>query len=121
MRKETSLAQKQTITPEDLWDKPLIMSRQAINGTVLTTWLKKDASQLNIVASYNLLYNASLMAEEGLGYVLCLDGIINVTNTNLCFKPFQPKLEVGMSIVFKKYHFFSKALEIFLEKLKQIE
>lgn len=118
MQKDAPLAYKESITPEDLWDKRLIVSRQAIKGTELTTWLGKDATQLNIVASYNLLYNASLMAEEGLGYVLCLDGIINVTDTNLCFKPLKPKLEVGMSIVFKKYHFFSKALEIFLEKLK---
>ena len=75
MRKDAPLAYKESITPEDLWDKRLIVSRQAIKGTELTTWLGKDATQLNIVASYNLLYNASLMAEEGLGYVLCLDEI----------------------------------------------
>ena len=121
MRCDCPLADKKYIIPEDLWDKPLIVSRQAIKGPVLTSWLKKEASQLNITASYNLVYNASLMVEEGLGYALCLDKIINVTGeSQLCFRPFKPKLEVGMSIVWKKYQIFPKALEKFLEKLKEV-
>lgn len=28
MQKEDSLAEKETISPEDLWDKPLILSKQ---------------------------------------------------------------------------------------------
>ncbi len=120
MKKDSSLAQKECITPQDLWEKPLIVSRQAIKGNDLTQWLKKDISQLNIIAYYNLVYNASLMVDEGLGYALCLDKIINVTDTTLCFKPFQPKLEVGMNIVWKKYQILSKASEKFLEKLKEI-
>ncbi len=120
MKKDSSLAQKECITPQDLWEKPLIVSRQAIKGNDLIQWLKKDISQLNIIAHYNLVYNASLMVDEGLGYALCLDKIINVTDTTLCFKPFQPKLEVGMNIVWKKYQILSKASEKFLEKLKEI-
>ena len=120
MKRNSSLAEKEFVTPQDLWEKPLIVSRQAIKGKDLTQWLKKDVSQLNIIAHYNLVYNASLMVDEGLGYALCLDKIINVTNTNLCFKAFQPKLEVGMNIVWKKYQILSKASEKFLEKLKEI-
>ena len=119
-KKDSSIVQKECITPQDLWEKPLIVSRQAIKGNDLTQWLKKDISQLNIIAHYNLVYNASLMVDEGLGYALCLDKIINVTDTTLCFKPFQPKLEVGMNIVWKKYQILSKASEKFLEKLKEI-
>ena len=121
MKRDCPLADKEYVTPEDLWDKPLIVSRQAINGTELTLWLKKEVSQLNIAASYNLVYNASLMVEEGLGYALCLDKIINVTGkSQLCFKAFNPKLEIGMSIVWKKYQIFPRASEKFLEKLKEI-
>ncbi len=120
MKRNSSLAEKEFVTPQDLLEKPLIVSRQAIKGKDLTQWLKKDVSQLNIIAHYNLVYNASLMVDEGLGYALCLDKIINVTNTNLCFKAFQPKLEVGMNIVWKKYQILSKASEKFLEKLKEI-
>ena len=120
MKNDSPLSEKEFVTPQDLWEKPLIVSRQAIKGKELPQWLKKDISQLNIIAHYNLVYNASLMVDEGLGYALCLDKIINVTNTNICFKPFQPKLEVGMNIVWKKHQILSKAAEKFLEILKEI-
>jgi hypothetical protein len=46
--------------------------------------LGTDFERLNIVATYNILYNASLMVKEGVGYALCLNKIINTTgNSNL--------------------------------------
>lgn len=121
MKNDCVLAQKDYVTAQDLWDKSLIVSRQAIKGKILTDWLEKDISQLNIIAYYNLVYNASLMVEEGLGYALCIDKIINITeDSNICFKPFYPNLEVGMDIVWKKYQVFSRASQKFLEALKQM-
>ena len=121
MKNDCVLAQKEYVTAQDLWDKPLIVSRQAIKGKILTDWLEKDISQLNIIAYYNLVYNASLMVEEGLGYALCIDKIINITeDSNICFKPFYPNLEAGMDIVWKKYQVFSRASQKFLEALKQM-
>lgn len=119
MRQDSPLADRDTIHPEDLWDKPLILSRQQKEGSELSIWLKKDFSELNIVATYNLLFNGSLMVDEGLGYALCLDGIINTSgNSNLCFKPLEPPLELGMNLVWKKYQVFSKGAEKFLKQLK---
>ena len=119
MRRDSPLADRDTIQPEDLWDKPLILSRQQKEGSELSLWLKKDFSELNIVATYSLLFNGSLMVDEGLGYALCLDGIINTSgNSNFCFKPLEPPLELGMNLVWKKYQVFSKGAEKFLEQLK---
>lgn len=119
MRQDSPLADRDTVRSEDLWDKPLILSRQQKEGSELSLWLKKDFSELNIVATYNLLFNGSLMVKEGLGYALCLDGIINTSgNSNLCFKPLEPPLELGMNLVWKKYQVFSKGAEKFLEQLK---
>lgn len=121
MKKDSPLANKKHITLNDLSDKPLIFSRQALKERELNSWFKTDTTYLNIVATYNLVYNASLMVEEGIGYALCLDKIINVSgDSNLCFKPLSPKLEVGMSIVWKKHQMFSKAGEKFLEELNKI-
>lgn len=120
MRRDCVLATKEYIEPEDLWDKPLIISRQQVDGSELLNWLKQKISKLNIVATYSLVYNASLMVEEELGYALCLDKIINTTGaSNLCFKPFYPKLEIGMNIVWKKYQIFSKASEKFLYQMQK--
>lgn len=120
MRRDCHLAQKESISPRDLRDMPLIVSRQALDGSELTQWLKSDNEQLNIVSTYNLVYNASLMVDEGLGVALCLDKIINVSgDSSLCFRPLKPKLEVGMSLVWKKYQVFPKAAEKFILKMQE--
>lgn len=120
MRRDCPLAQKKSISPKDLQDMPLIVSRQALDGSELTQWLKNGSEQLNIVSTYNLVYNASLMVDEGLGVALCLDKIINVSgDSSLCFRPLKPKLEVGMSLVWKKYQVFSKAAEKFILKMQE--
>ncbi len=117
MRKDAPLAEKDTIMPEDLWDKPLIISRQYS----AEAWIKKDLSELEIVATYNLLFNASLMVEEGLGYAIGFDKIINTSDdSKLCFRPLSPKREEGMSIVWKKYQVFSKASEKFMQEIKEL-
>lgn len=119
MRRDCPLAQKKSISPKDLRDMPLIVSRQALDGSELTQWLKNGSEQLNIVSTYNLVYNASLMVDEGLGIALCLDKIINVSgDSSLCFRPLKPKSVVGMSLVWKKYQVFSKAAEKFILKMQ---
>ncbi len=52
---------------------PIICSNQAMVKNELSGWLGGNYEKLNIIATYNLLYNASLMVEGGLGYALCLD------------------------------------------------
>ncbi len=117
MRKDSPLAEKQEILPEDLWDKPLIISSQYS----AESWIKRNPSELEIVATYNLLFNASLMVEEGLGYAIGFDKIINTSgNSALCFRPLSPRREEGMCIVWKKYQVFSKASEKFIEKIREL-
>lgn len=120
MRKDSPLAEKETICPEDLWDKPLIVSHQKGDDVYLNQWLQREESELHIVATYNLLFNASLLVDEGLGYALCYDKLINTKGSNLCFRPFSPRLEARGFIVWKKYQVFSKAANIFLQYLREL-
>lgn len=122
MRRDSPLANKEVITPEDLWDKPLICNRNTQhNENEIFQWLKKDASEVTLIASYNLLYNASIMVEAGIGYAFALDHIINVSgNSSLCFKPLSPQLPTTMFFVWKKYQVFSKAAEKYLVQMQQI-
>ena len=122
MRRDSALAQKETIAPEDLWDKPLIISHQRNQGKELSAWMKRDISKLNVVATYNLLFNASLLVDEGLGYAIGFDKIINITeNSSLCFRPLQPNIEIEMSLVWKKYQIFTKAAEQFIKKIEEMK
>ena len=113
MRKDSLLAAKKNIKSEDLLDLPLLCSNQTMVSNQISGWIKRDFEQLNIVAIYNLLFNASLLVEEGLGYALMLDKIIN--NDKLCFIPLKPRL----NIVWKKYQIFSKPAELFLQRLQE--
>ncbi|PEQ48679.1 LysR family transcriptional regulator [Bacillus thuringiensis] len=119
MCKDSPLSDKQVISPVDLIDKPLFISRQSTVSNELTGWFGESIDNLNIVATYNLLYNAALMVEEGIGYALCIDKIINTSgNSKLCFKPLQPKLEANLNIVWKKNQVFSNAAHAFINQLR---
>lgn len=120
MRKDSPLASKEVISPEDLWDKPLILSQQENRGGDITQWLKKQAGELNITATFNLIFNASILVDEGLGYAISFDRIINTTgNSNLCFRPLTPKVEAEMNLIWKKYQILSKPAEKFITILKE--
>lgn len=121
MPRDSPLADKEYVTPEDLWDKPLILSRQSLGKNMVSDWFSKDPKELNVVATGNLLYNMSLLVNEGVGYAVCLDKIIRTDgDCNLCFRPLFPKLESHLNIAWKKHQVFPKCTEIFLKCLQEI-
>ena len=121
MKKDSPLAEKEFITPEDLWDKPLIRSKHSLGKGIISDWFRKPSEELNIVATYNLLYNASILVEQGIGYAVSLDRLINTSgNSSLCFRPLDPELISHLDIAWKKYQVFPKCAEIFLKRLQEI-
>lgn len=119
MRKSDKLAARDFITPQDLQGLPLIMSRQALVQEDISRWGKKQIQDLNVVATYNLVYNAAIMTREGFGYTLTLDKLANTgSDSDLCFRPLKPELRINLNLVWKKYQIFSKASQKFLEYLK---
>ncbi|MBM6614871.1 LysR family transcriptional regulator [Desemzia sp. RIT804] len=120
MRKDVPLAEKESIKPQDLFDKLLLVSRQSTVNNEISGWLGKNIEDVSVIATYNLIYNASLMVEEGFGYALCLDRLVNTTgDSELCFRPFDPPLEVNLNIAWKKNQAFSAASNKFLEQLRR--
>ena len=119
MRKDSPLAEKDVVCAKDLWDKPLIVSHQAYSASDIFAWLNMDIPKLNIVMTYNLIYNAAHFVKTGFGYAITLDKLVNTTgDSELCFRPLYPALEAGLCIVWKKYQVFSKASKEFLRLLK---
>ncbi|NBJ93565.1 LysR family transcriptional regulator [Parablautia muri] len=120
MRKDSPLAEKEAVTPKDLWDKPLIISHQTSINNEMFSWLQTDISKLNIVATYDLVYNAAQFVKKGFGYVIALDKLINTTGeSNLSFKPLFPPLRAELYIVWKKYQILSRASNMFLRQLQE--
>jgi hypothetical protein fulcA4_05085 len=117
MKKDNPLAKLEYIKPKDILNIPLIFSKQALDNNELTGWFGHNVEKLNIVATYNLIYNASFFVEEGFGSALTLDNLVN--NPNLCFKPLEPNLKSNLVMAWKKYQVFSKASQIFLDELQK--
>jgi len=123
MRKDDKLACRKSLKPEDVLKLPLLGSRQVVKYKTATDeflkWFGGNLDKLNLVGTYNLIYNAGIMVEAGLGYALCLDKLVNTTaNSNLCFRPLEPELKSELYIVWKKSQTLSPAAKLFLEKLR---
>lgn len=124
MRRDSPLASKKAIRKEDLLNVPLLCSRQAISknrrNNEFTDWFGEDFERLDIVTTFNLVYNAAIMVEAGLGYAVTIDKIANTTqSSSLCFRPLEPRLYSGLNIIWKKYQVFSSPAELFLGMLRQ--
>ena len=122
MRKDSPLAKNNVIKLNDLLDVPLLASRQMSpkysKESGFLSWFGDKFETLNIVATYNLVYNAAVMVKAGIGCAVTLDKLADTSvDSQLCFRPLSPKLESGLDIVWKKNQVFSSAAKIFLEKL----
>lgn len=120
LSKRHPLAEKKEIAPEDLRGVRLIQSRHSLPKSNVTEWYKSVAQDIEIVATYNLVYNAALMAEAEIGCVLCIDGLINTTGeSKVCFRPLSPPVTAHVDVIWKKYQIFSRAAQIFLQFLRE--
>ena len=119
MRKDDVLANKNTISIGDITNKPLIVSAQESLENIAKNNYEFNELTKKAICTYNLLYNASLLVREKVGYCICIDNIINTKGSDLIFKPLEPRIDVKLILVYKKYNIFSKAASIFLDLLKQ--
>lgn len=119
MRKDDPLAQRKEVTREELRARPLVLSAQSQHsGSALRKWMGSDAPAPK--ATYNLIYNASLLVREGMGCAPTLAKLVNTAcDSDLTFRPLSPALETPLDIVWKKYVPFSQAAELFLQYLRR--
>ena len=119
MRKDSPLADREEISFADLADLPLIMPGQSSNNRRMTAFFAEATVKPNIVCTYNLIYNAGLMVEAGIGCALCIDELINTAGSHpLTFRSLSPQLYSDVYLFTKKYQVFSKAAKLFLSRLK---
>ena len=116
-RKDSELAAKEFINPEDLLGVPLIMVKRELVKNELASWFGDYYEGLQIAATYNLILNAAAMVERGVGIALCFDlGV--AFYEDLCFIPLTPTLETGSVLVWKKNQTLGAATSQFMNFLK---
>ena len=117
VRKDSELAAKESINPEDLTSVPLIMVKRELVKNELASWFGDYYEGLQIAATYNLILNAAAMVERGIGIALCFDlGV--AFYEDLCFVPLTPTLETGSVLVWKKNQTLGMATSQFMSFLK---
>lgn len=124
MRKDDPVSFKKFLTLDDILNLPILGSRQVVKyknaSDEFLKWFDGNLDKLNLVGTYNLIYNAAIMVEEGIGYALTLDKLINtLANGNLHFVPLMPELKSELYIVWKKSQIFSSAAKLFLKMLRE--
>lgn len=117
MPKGCELAKKSVLRLSDLKNLPILVSRSSEPYFVGPGKL----SGLNVIATYNLIFNASLMVEDGVGYALTFDKLINTTGESpLCFRPLTPPVEFAGTLIWKKYQVFSPAVQLFVDRIQEM-
>lgn len=116
-RNDSPLAAKETVHPGDLAGVPLLLSKRELIQNELSNWFGEYSEQLEILMTYNLIYNAAMMVEQGIGVALCLK--LENNFRNLRFIPLSPSLELGSVLVWKKNQVFSPAAAAFMRHIRK--
>ena len=120
LRKDDPLAQKQAITKEDILTLPLILPRREIVQDNIASWLGVDRNSLHVFAVHNLINNALLLAEAGLGYPVCVGGAFAIRGGDaFCFCPFTPERTTGHVLAWKKNRVFHTVAICFRDFLQE--
>lgn len=119
MHRDSPLAQKSVICPQDIANIPLIMPRRPGLQQYFSTWSGIAVDKLNIVAEFDILFNSTaLLLKNNLGCAFALNTIMETDkNSDICFRPLQDSSEIHYSLVWKRYPVFSKASKKFIEEI----
>ena len=120
MPKDHPLTSKSTVTLQDMQEYPVSLPRQLAEGHELLGARVQDIKPRTVISSYNLLYNATFLVEQGVCLAFALDRLADVSGKrNLTFRPFEPAITVPAVIVTKKYQTFSPTVKLFLDRLQE--
>lgn len=113
------LAKKGLITPTDLIDEPIIQTKRAMVQNEIANWFGDAYQHLNIVATYNLVNNAIMMVQAGLGSAISLGPEAwDFEAQGISFRPFHPVLETGSVFIWKKNQVLSPAATKFIRYIR---
>lgn len=122
VRADDPLAARDEITLDELRSRRIIASAQSSKAVsqddpTITFFGQEN---FDVVATYTLLYNASLLVEQGVGIAVCFDGIVATgEGSPFAFVPFADMAPVSSYLVWKRYQPLSRACEAFLRTMRK--
>ena len=117
VRRDSPLAGKAALRPADLVGVPLMMTQRTVVQNEVMNWLGGYGEKMEIVSTYNLMYNTAMMVKNGMGAAICLKS--ESRYEDLCFVPLDPALELSSVLAWKKNQVFSPATMAFIRYVKK--
>ena len=117
VRKDSSLAKLDAVTPRDLENIPLIISGREIVQKELASWFGESWKSVHPAVTFNLGLNAANMVRCGVGAAIYLD--LGMSFDGLRLLPLRPKMETGTVLVWKKGQVPSPAEAAFHDHVKE--
>ena len=103
LRKTHPLARKDFITKEDIWNETLIASNRLPVQKELLNWIGKPESELDLMATFNLITQGISIVESGFASALTLEGSVNMLSPErFVFRPLYPELIMTSVFAWKK-------------------
>lgn len=94
---------------------PLIVSTRFSPDTLLSAVSPAVAEKLTIPATYNLIYNATLMVEQGMGAALAIEHLVHITpESPYAFIPLSPVTTMRTVFAWKNIKSSQKPKKFFL-------
>lgn len=118
MSPDDPLSKKEYIEKEDIIDQPLILPERLGVQSELANWFGKDFSKVNISIISNLGTNAGIMAREGLGYPISIEGAIKYWDHDLLVQKYlYPEITANTVIAWRRNIPYSKAVVKMIEEI----
>lgn len=122
MRPDDPLAKKKHITKEDLLKLPLILPERYSIQSELANWFGKEYTSLNIAFVSNLGTNAAVMAMNGLGYPISIEGAAKYWREDLIVqRPLFPEIKSNSVIAWRRNIPHAKAVRLFIAQIRKEE
>ena len=119
MTKDDPLAKKDHITATDLAGRNVLNSQQAETIHYFDSWFGNYKDQINIIGTYNLSFNGTLLVKNHAALSLTLDKLADVSDeSNLTFRPIYPKMTESITVIWKHSTNLSAIAELFLNRLQ---
>ena len=116
------LAVKEVIRKEDLFGKPLILPERMGVQSELANWFGKDFSELHISFTSNLGTNAGIMAANGLGYPVSIEGAVrNWREDILVQRRLFPEITANTVIAWRRNIPCSRAVRKMIEEINAFQ
>ena len=117
VHKDFAISNRRYVTPDDLAGLPLIFPHRRLVREEIKNWFGNLYNDVNIFATYDLLYNAAIMAQKKMGIVLTIE--LESRFDEIKFVPLAPKLEFNSVLVWKKNQIKSSVMEAFIDFSKK--